>query len=159
MKFVLLHVQSSKEKWCEEAVLTYTEKIKHFVSFEVQTLTSKKLARAAAAAKLELESEEILQFLTPDDFVVLFDENGKNLTSELFAASVGNILMSGKKRCVWIIGGAFGVSQTLKSRVQQKVSLAPFVLNHQVAQVVAMEQLYRAFCILKNLPYHNAERA
>jgi 23S rRNA (pseudouridine1915-N3)-methyltransferase len=156
MKFIFLHVQSSKEKWCEEASSLYIEKLKHFVSFEVASLNSKKLARGAATAKVEMESEMILEQITSDDYVVLFDEGGKNLKSEQFASSVETILMSGKKRCVWIIGGAFGVSTELKARAQQKVVLAPFVLNHQVAQVVALEQLYRAFCIIKKLPYHNA---
>jgi 23S rRNA (pseudouridine1915-N3)-methyltransferase len=156
MKFIFLHVQSSKEKWCEEASNLYTEKLKHFISFEVSSLNSKKLARAAAAAKVGMESAMILEQITSDDYVVLFDEGGKNLKSEQFASSVETVLMSGKKRCVWIIGGAFGVSADLKARAQQKVALAPFVLNHQVAQVVALEQLYRSFCIIKKLPYHNA---
>ena len=156
MKFVFLHVSSSKEKWCEEASELYTQKLKHFTLFEVVTLSSKKLARAASSAKFQLESEEILNFLEPDDQVILFDERGKNLNSEQFSDLVQKTLMSGKRRCVWIIGGAFGVSEELKARAQAKLSLAPFVLNHQVAQIVALEQIYRAFTILKNLPYHNA---
>ncbi len=156
MKFIFLHVSSSKEKWCEEATTLYSQKIKHFTPFEMTTISSKKLARAEASAKLQLESEEILNFLEPDDFVILFDEKGKAASSEQFAEVVQKILMSGKKRCVWIIGGAFGVSEELKKRAQVKLSLAPFVLNHQVAQVVALEQIYRAFTLLKGLPYHNA---
>ena len=156
MKFVFRHVSSSKEKWCEEASALYVEKIKHFVGFELQTLASKKLARAAANAKLALESEEIISTLVADDFVVLFDERGKTQSSEDFSSSLQRILMSGKKRCVWIVGGAFGVSDELKSRANLKLQLAPFVLNHQVAQVVALEQIYRGFTIIKGLPYHNS---
>lgn len=156
MKFVFLHVSSSKEKWCEEASAVYLQKLKHFTAFELLALSSKKLARAESSAKLVLESQEILEFLQPDDFVILFDEKGKSLDSPAFADVVQKTLMSGKKRCVWIIGGAFGVSEDLKKRAQVKLSLAPFVLNHQVAQVVALEQIYRAFTILKGLPYHNS---
>jgi 23S rRNA (pseudouridine1915-N3)-methyltransferase len=156
MKFVLLHVSSSKDNWLESVGEVYVEKIRHFVPFEWTAINSKKLGRLASAAKLKLESEEVLNFLTPQDYVVLFDENGKNMKSEVFSQMLDKILLSGKKRCVWIIGGAFGVSDEVRARAQQKVSLAPFVMNHQVAQVVAMEQIYRGFTILKGLPYHNA---
>ena len=156
MKFVLLQVTSSKEKWCDEACDLYAQKIKHFTPFEIAIIGSKKLNRAEAAAKVTLESKEILSYLQPDDYVVLFDENGKNLKSQHFSQNIEKILMSGKKRSVWIIGGAFGVSEELKNRAQLKICLAPFVLNHQVAQVVALEQIYRGFSILKGLPYHNA---
>ncbi len=155
MKFVFLHVTSSKEKWCEDATQIYLQKLKHFVSIEIVALSSKKLSRAEASTKLTLETEELLQFLQPDDFVVLFDEKGKSLDSLEFSELVQKALMSGKKRCVWIIGGAFGVGEELKKRALVKLSLAPFVMNHQVAQIVALEQIYRSFTILKNLPYHN----
>jgi len=155
MKFVFLHVSSSKESWCEEATKLYQEKIKHFTPLEVSSLSSKKLARAEASAKVHLESEEILKQISGDDLVILFDEKGKELNSLEFSQLTQKILMSGKKRCLWIIGGAFGVSEDLKKRANHRLVLAPFVLNHQVAQVVALEQIYRSFTILKGLPYHN----
>ena len=156
MKFVFLHIQSSKEKWYEEASQAYVHKIKHFQSFEIVSLASKKLDRTDAAVKLRLESEMILDFLEPDDTLILFDEGGRNLKSEMFADLVQKQLNSGKKRCVWLIGGAFGVTEEVKARAQFKITLAPFVLNHQVAQIVALEQIYRAFTILRGMPYHNA---
>lgn len=155
MKFVFLKIESSKEKWSEEATSLYLEKLKHYVKFEIQTLSSKKISRAAASQKVELESEEILDFLEKDDFVVLFDEKGKALDSVAISKQVSRIMDSGKKRCVWIIGGAFGVSEAVKARADLKLSLAPFVMNHLVAQTVALEQIYRSFTIIKNLPYHN----
>jgi 23S rRNA (pseudouridine1915-N3)-methyltransferase len=156
MKFIFLKVESSKEKWCEEVTSLYFEKLNHFLKFEINTLSSKKIARAASVQKKQLESEEILSFLQKDDFVVLFDEKGKTFDSIAFSNQVSRIMDSGKKRCVWIIGGAFGVSDELKERANLKISLAPFVMNHLVAQTVALEQIYRSFTIIKGLPYHNS---
>jgi 23S rRNA (pseudouridine1915-N3)-methyltransferase len=156
MKFIFLKIETSKEKWSEEATNLYIEKLKHFVHFEVVALNSKKISRAGSSQKLELESQEILEFLKSDDFVVLFDERGKSLDSPGFSKQVSRIMDSGKKRCVWIIGGAFGVADGVQKRADLKISLAPFVMNHLVAQTVALEQIYRAFTIIKNLPYHNA---
>ena len=155
MKFVFLKVESSKEKWSEEVSSLYLEKLKYFIKFEIHTLNSKKIARAGASQKKELESQEILDFLEKDDFVILFDESGRALDSLAFSNQVSRVLDTGKKRCVWIIGGAFGVSENVKKRADLRLSLAQFVMNHLVAQTVALEQIYRAFTIIKNLPYHN----
>ena len=147
---------SAHENWCEEATSKYTEKISHFVNFEVQQLKSKKLSRESFEKKLEIESNLILKFLKNDDYVILFDEKGRMLNSIEFSKNISQIVNSGKKRVVWILGGAYGVSEEVKQRSQLKLNLAPFVLNHLIAQIVCLEQIYRGFTIIKGLPYHNA---
>jgi 23S rRNA (pseudouridine1915-N3)-methyltransferase len=132
------------------------EKISHFHKIEIKTLKASKNSRDRSDRKKEQDSELILKELTSDDFVILFDEKGKSLASIPYSQVVQKALGSGKKRMVLIIGGAFGVTDELKAKAHQQVSLSVMTMNHVVAQVIALEQTYRAFTILKNLPYHNA---
>lgn len=156
MKFVFLHLSTAHEEWCDKAVAHYTKKLSHFVDFEIVLLKPKKAARSESAAKVQDEADAILQYLKPEDELVLFDERGKSLSSEKFAEEIRRLHDSGKKRVVFLIGGAFGVGPEVKKRARVQLGLAPFVMNHLVAQVVALEQVYRSFTIIKNLPYHNA---
>ncbi|MBC7371013.1 MAG: 23S rRNA (pseudouridine(1915)-N(3))-methyltransferase RlmH [Bdellovibrionaceae bacterium] len=156
MKFVLYNLATAKEPWAEEAARLYTQKISHFTAFEIQNLKSKKSAREDSAVKKKEESDLILSSLTTDDYVVLFDERGKSFNSIEFSKKMDGILSSSKKRAIFIIGGAYGVSDEVRARAQLVVSLSPMVMNHILAQTVALEQIYRAFTILKNLPYHNS---
>lgn len=155
MKFILYNLATAKEAWADEAARLYTQKISHFNPFEIQTLKPKKSSRDEAALKKKEESDLILANLSSDDFVVLFDERGKTFNSIEFSKKLESILSSSKKRAVFIIGGAYGVTEEVRSRAQLVVTLSPMVMNHLLAQTVALEQIYRAFTILRNLPYHN----
>jgi 23S rRNA (pseudouridine1915-N3)-methyltransferase len=156
LKFVLLTLTTAKETWAQEAKELYTQKLKPFVPFEIKELKPKKSSRDQREFKLKEESELILKELSADDFVILFDERGKSLSSEEFASQFEKIFLSGKKRTVFIIGGAFGVDDSVRRRAQVVVSFSKMVMNHLVAQTVALEQIYRAFTILKKIPYHNS---
>lgn len=155
MKFVLLNLNTAKEKWSDQAQELYLEKINHFIKFEVVGLKTDNLSRSQKEVRLQKEAESIFKFLKDDDFLVLFDERGKSFNSIEFSKQINNIMNSGKKRVVFLIGGAFGVSENVRSRAQLKVSFSPMVFNHLVAELVALEQIYRSFTIIKNLPYHN----
>lgn len=156
MRIVVLTVASAREKWADQATELYFSKISHYSKIEMVELKPSKTARALSSQKVLDESEKILQFISPDDFVILFDEKGESLDSLQFSKKIENIQNSGKKRAIFLIGGAFGVGEVVKARANLKVSFSKMVFNHLVAQVVALEQIYRAFTILKNVPYHNS---
>lgn len=155
MKFILYNLATAKEAWADEVSELYKKKISFFVPFEIQSLKAKKSAREDADFKRNEESELILKNLNSDDFVVLFDERGSSFDSLQFAKKIENILGSSKKRAIFIIGGAFGVNENIRQRADLKISLSPLVMNHLMAQAVSLEQIYRAFTIIKKLPYHN----
>lgn len=155
MKLILLTCASAKEEWSEAARDLYQTKISRFISFEVKELKLKKSARDDQAWKKLTDSQAILAELKPDDFVVLFEEKGKALASREFSDQLQKTLNSGKKRLIFVIGGAYGVNEEVQDRANLKVSLSKMVFNHLVAQTVVLEQIFRAFSILKNLPYHN----
>ncbi len=155
MKFILYNLATAKEDWAVEASELYRKKISFYMPFEIQSLKAKKSAREDADYKRNEESELILKSLSSDDYVVLFDERGSVFDSIAFSKKIENILITSKKRCVFIIGGAFGVNEDVRKRADLKVTLSPMVMNHLLAQVVSLEQIYRAFTIIKKIPYHN----
>jgi 23S rRNA (pseudouridine1915-N3)-methyltransferase len=155
MKLVFLFTGGQKEDWLLSAAAEYEKKIGFFVSTEIMRLKPSKQARAASELKLKGESDSILKALKPDDYVIVFDERGESLDSIAFSKKVVRAFESGKKRVVMIVGGAYGLSEDVKKRAQWSCSLSKMVMNHHVAQTVLLEQTYRAFTILKNIPYHN----
>lgn len=155
MSIRLLTIQSSKNSWLEQASAEFSEKINHFHKFEMVALKSAKKHREDSSLKKKEESELILKQLKDDDYVVLFDERGQAVDSKQFSEAIRKIQLSGTKRISFIIGGAFGVDEQLKKRAQKTIKLSDFVLNHHVAMLVSLEQIYRAFTIIHNKPYHN----
>lgn len=155
MKLILLNLATAKEDWAELANALYLKKIKHYAPFEVVSLKPKKSAREDSAIKKAEESQLLLEWVQSDDYVILFDERGKSLDSLMFSKKIEQILGSGKKRLVFVIGGAYGVTEDFRQRSDLVVTLSPMVMNHVVAQVMALEQIYRAYTIMKGLPYHN----
>lgn len=155
MKLILLTCASAREDWSDRAKELYQKKISAFLPFELKEVKIKKAGREEQVKKKNSDSSAILGELKADDFVVLFDEVGQVFTSREFSNQVQKALNSGKKRLIFIIGGAYGVTEEVRARANVKVSLSKLVFNHLVAQTVVLEQIYRAFAILKNLPYHN----
>ncbi|MBN8535569.1 MAG: 23S rRNA (pseudouridine(1915)-N(3))-methyltransferase RlmH [Deltaproteobacteria bacterium] len=155
MKFIFLNLQSAKEEWSDQAIQLYQKKISHFVKLEMKTIKGENFNRSFKEARVEKESQKIFDFLEKDDFLIVFDEKGKSLNSLDFSKNINLILNSGKKRVVFLIGGAFGLSDELKKRANLNVSLSNLTFNHLIAQLIVLEQIYRSFSILNNLPYHN----
>lgn len=155
MSIRLITIQSSKNSWLDSASEEFSEKINHFHKFELVQLKSAKKSREDALSKKKEESDLLLKNLKEDDYVVLFDEKGQSLNSKQFSEMIQKLQVSGTRRINFIIGGAFGVDDQIKKRAQKTVKISDFVLNHHVAMTVALEQIYRAFAIIHNKPYHN----
>jgi len=155
MKFILFDFRTSKQLWFDAFCEVYLKKINAFCEFEIVTLKTLKQGREESSAKIKFEQIELLKKIRPDDFVILFDEMGIDLTSVQFSQHLDKIKLSGKKRIVFIIGGAYGVSENIKLKAQLKISLSKMVFNHLVAEAVVLEQIYRALTIQNRIPYHN----
>lgn len=155
MKWALYDFKTAKEPWFDEAEKLYLKKIKPFADFEICHFKTLKQDREFPDQKKKFEEKVLLEKITKDDFIILFDEKGKKLDSINFSKQIQKTQESGKKRCVFIIGGAYGVSEEIKSKAHLKISLTDLVMNHLVAEVVVLEQFYRALTILNRIPYHN----
>ncbi|PNH02247.1 putative RNA methyltransferase At5g10620, partial [Tetrabaena socialis] len=106
------------------------------------------------AIQREAEGEKVLKALEPRDFVVVLDERGQELRSEDLARLVAAAGDDGRP-LAFCIGGPYGHSDAVRARADRMVRLSVMVLNHQVAVVVLLEQLYRAWTILRGVPYHH----
>lgn len=155
MKWTVYDFKTAKEPWYDEAEALYIKKIKPFAPFEVIHLKTLKSDRDEAELKKKFEEKIILEKLSKDDFVILLDEKGKKMNSVDFSNLIRQATESGKKRGVFLIGGAFGVTEEIKKTSARQISLSDMVMNHLVAEVVLLEQFYRAQTILKGIPYHN----
>ncbi len=157
MKFQLVTTGSgAAQPWLEEFYQVYFKKINPLQAIERVHLAAKKAARDQSSLKAEHENNIFFDYLLSSDFVIVFDERGVSLTSEKFAQVINQALVSGKKRAIFMVGGAYGFNDKIRLRADRVIALSPFVLNHHMAQAVAIEQIYRGLTILKGLPYHNA---
>lgn len=156
-RFVIFETRSPA--WVESGRREYVDKLRPFFSssFDVQAIKSPSAERDSAEVKRRKEGELLQKALDPKDLLILFDENGilaKN--SEDFAGrQLKRVLESGKSSVVFCIGGAYGFTDDVKKRAQWLWALSPLTMNHWIAQLSALEQLYRGLTILKGIPYHN----
>jgi len=153
----IIAVSEGKEEWLRAALEVYESKLKHFCKFEIVHVKPYKEARAAVQEKVKKESAAVLSKLTDKDHVILCEVKGKAFTSEGFAQQLEkNLTNYPNKTLTFIIGGAYGAGEELLSRAQEKLKLSEMTMNHYVAEVVLLEQIYRAYTIIKGIPYHNA---
>jgi len=156
VKFQFVTLKSSRNKWAETAVAEYVDKIGHFVPIELHEIKSKSLSRDSQEIKKSLEGEALLSHLLASDYVVIFTEDGHLAKDSIkFSERVVQIVESGKSRAVFIVGGPYGFSKEVRARANLMLSLSSLTMNHFVAQIVALEQIYRALTIWKNRSYHN----
>lgn len=156
MKAAFYSFETKTESWVEEAKAQYQKKIQAFFPLEIISIKSPSLDRDDATAKKKAEAEKLLKLLKPNDLLVVFDEAGKAFAdSEKFSSELLKLLERSPARLVFLIGGAFGVDKSVQERAQVRWSLSPLTMNHWLAQIVALEQIYRAMMIIKRIPYHN----
>ncbi|MFM8962457.1 MAG: 23S rRNA (pseudouridine(1915)-N(3))-methyltransferase RlmH [Flavobacteriales bacterium] len=137
--------------------LRYEQRLVHYCTFERLELPDVKNPKALSQVQIkEKEGEAILSKLKATDYVVLLDENGKSFSSVNFANWLSQKQMQHTGTLVFIIGGAYGFSSEVYERAQFKLSLSEMTFSHQMVRMIFLEQLYRAFSILKGEPYHHA---
>ena len=151
----MLTVGKTDAGWVREGLETYSSRLSRYVPFSVNEIPELKNASSLSTAQVkEKEGELILSRVTAKDTVILLDEKGKEYSSSEFAKEVEKLISSGKN-IVFVIGGAFGFSDAVYARSDGKVSLSRMTFTHQMVRAIFVEQLYRAFTIIKGEPYHH----
>jgi 23S rRNA (pseudouridine1915-N3)-methyltransferase len=155
MKIVLLQTGKTTEKHIVEGVNIYSARIKKYSGFEIITIPDIKNTRNMPHREQKiLEGEKIMKHLDKDDHIVLLDERGKDFRSAEFALWLRNrSLIHG--RTVFIIGGPWGFSDAIREKAGMVLSLSKMTFPHQLVRLLFVEQLYRAFTIIKGEPYHH----
>ena len=156
MNIKLIAVGKTDQAALNELIGEYEKRLSRYVKFELEIIPDpKNAARRSEGEQMKLEAELIRKKLKPGDQVVLFDERGRQQGSVAFANYLQQRMNSGIKRLVFIIGGPYGFDPELKSEYNAKISLSEMTFSHQMVRLFVVEQLYRAFTILKNEPYHH----
>lgn len=156
MKILLVVVGKTDLKWLTEGISQYAERLSHFCQFELQVIPDIKNTKNMDQNVQKIrEGELILNILQPSDDVWLLDDKGREMTSPEMAQWLEKRMAQSTKRLVFIIGGPYGFSPDVYSRVPGRLSLSRMTFSHQMVRLIFVEQLYRAFSILNNLPYHH----
>tara|TARA_B100001113_G_scaffold84035_1_gene66848 strand:+ start:2794 stop:3261 length:468 start_codon:yes stop_codon:yes gene_type:complete len=154
MKIKCIAIGKTKSQDFSSLIKSYLNKINHYINFEFIILNEIKSIKNKSIQKNK-EAEAILKNIKADSHIILLDENGKELSSVFFSKFIQHHLNSSKKEIIFIIGGAYGFSDKLLKRANEKISLSKMTFSHQMVRIIFLEQLYRSFTILKNEPYHN----
>ena len=156
MKIILLCVGKTSQKELIQLISVYEKRLENVVNYEKIELTESAKNKTLPPQQLiEMEAEQILQKLKPADFVCLLDENGSLFTSKLFADFLQKKMLASFKRLVFVVGGAYGFSEKIYARANEKISLSKMTFTHQMVRLFFTEQLYRSFSIIHNKPYHH----
>ena len=156
MNIELIVVGKTDMKEVEALVSMYTKRLNHYVRFAITTIADvRNTKKLSEAEQKRLEGEAILKLINDSDHLMLLDEHGMELRSIEFADMIQRCMSAGIKRLVFVIGGPYGFSDAVYQRANSKLSLSKMTFSHQIVRAIFTEQLYRAFTILKNEPYHH----
>jgi len=147
-----------KEPYLKEGLAEYKKRISGYADFIIVEVADEpipqRFTEAEAIRIKKAESRRILEKIRDSDVVILLDLSGKPYTSEELAQIVSSMVISGKNKIVFVIGGTLGVSPEVMQRADRIMTLSTLTLPHQMVRLVLAEQIYRIFRIMKNEPYH-----
>ena len=156
MKIKLLFIGKENLEELHTASLSYISKINNYNPFEIEAIPYLKNTKSLTnELQKKQEGELFLRKITLSDIVVLLDERGKEVSTMQFSQFIQQRLNSGCKNLLFLIGGAYGFSEELYQRANFTISMSKLTLPHKLARLLFVEQLYRAFTILKGEPYHH----
>jgi 23S rRNA (pseudouridine1915-N3)-methyltransferase len=156
MKISLLMVGKTTNSQLIKLQDEYQNRLKHYISFDSIIIPElKNTKNLSVAEQQEKEADLILKQIETSDDVILLDEKGKQFTSVEFSTFISKKMLASHKRMIFVVGGPYGFSERVYSRATGLVSLSAMTFSHQMIRLIFLEQLYRAFTILKGEPYHH----
>jgi len=156
MRITLIENGKTRDPFIREGVELFQKRIERYVPFRIETLPDLKNARTLNMQEVQKkEGALLLKRIKDRDYLVLLDERGSSYDSIAFAEHL-NQLEAKISHLVFAIGGPYGFSEELYTHAREKISLSKMTFSHQLVRLIFMEQLYRAFTILKGEPYHHA---
>ena len=156
MTIKLLAIGKTDSASLHQLITDYEKRLSHYIKFELDIIPDiKNVKNLSEIEQKEKEGELIIKKLNNTDVLVLLDENGKQLDSIEFSKYLQKKMNSGLKQLVLAIGGPYGFSAAVYAKAQGKLSLSKMTFSHQMVRLFLIEQVYRAFTILRNEPYHH----
>ncbi|XP_010669463.2 putative RNA methyltransferase At5g10620 isoform X2 [Beta vulgaris subsp. vulgaris] len=151
----VLTVGKKRSRGVQLIVDEYKDKLQNYCSVDDVLVRSNPKNARDVKAQIEEEDFAVVNLIKSNDWVVILDEHGLDVGSERLAELIGDAGLTGASRMTFCIGGPYGHGIQLQQRANLSIKLSSLVLNHQIALVVLMEQLYRAWTILKGQKYHH----
>lgn len=156
MKIRLVVIGKTEEDYLKRGISLYLDRIIRYVPFEYIELPALKKAASLPLAEQQSREEEILmKQVRNDETMVLLDENGEQMRSKDFANYLNLRMISGIRSMVFLVGGPYGFSKDIRKEAGKLISLSRMTFSHQMVRLIFTEQLYRAFTIIRNEPYHH----
>lgn len=154
MKIRIIALGKIKEKFLKDGMDEFLKRLIPYASVEVVELSPVEIKDEQIEKALKEESEKILAHIKQDSYVITLEIQGKQLSSEEFASKINEITISGVGDLVFVIGSSCGLAPEVSARANFKLSFSKMTFLHQFARLILVEQIYRAFKILKNETYH-----
>lgn len=156
MKVTFITVGKTEDAYLKEGIDKYVKRLKHYTKLEIIDLPELKNTKALTEEQQKTkEAELILKKVTPQDHLILLDEAGQEFTSVQFANYLNKRAISSVANMVFVVGGPYGFDQSVYQRANDKLSLSRMTFSHQMVRLFFVEQLYRAYTIIKGEPYHH----
>ncbi len=156
MTIKLIYIGKTFQSFIAEGCEEFEKRLKKYAKVEVHILPDVKQAGSLEPAQLKKqEAQLVLKYIKSEDLVVILDERGTQFTSVDFSKNLQEKMNRGTKTVCFVVGGAFGFDEQLYQRANEKLSFSKMTFSHQMIRLFLAEQIYRAFTILRNEPYHN----
>ncbi len=155
MKLILLCVGKTRERFIQEGIDKYLRYLRPYADIAIKELKEEKIQDLKDAPLIrQREAEKISHALPSRGYLIALDERGSEFTSHEFAQFISDRLDESIRELVFIIGGAMGLAEGISERADRVIALSRWTLTHEMARLVLLEQLYRAFTIIKGKKYH-----
>jgi 23S rRNA (pseudouridine1915-N3)-methyltransferase len=155
MKITLINIGATQDNYARDGIAIFEKRIKHYIGFEMVLINDKNLKASSENLQKESEGRMILNALAKIDFPVLLDVSGKQHDSAGFSRFIQQSMNRGIRNLGFVTGGPYGFSREVYDHVPDRISLSMMTFSHQMIRLIFMEQLYRAFTIIKGEPYHH----
>lgn len=156
MRITLLCVGKTDDSHIAAMIEKFQLRLKHYIPFRMVSIPDVKNTKHLSVDQQRAkEAAAILKQLSPGDHVVLMDERGREYRSVEFAGYLNKLMVGSVQQIVFVVGGPYGFEDTVYQRANSKISLSKMTFSHQMVRLFFVEQLYRAFTILKGEPYHH----
>ena len=156
MKIKLLAIGKTDDKNLQLLIQNYEKRLKHYIKFELEIIPDlKNVKNLSESEQKEKEGVLILKRINSTDQVILLDEKGIMNTSKEFSKFMQKKMNAGIKQIVFVIGGPYGFSEAVYKKAKEQLSFSKMTFSHQMIRLFVVEQIYRAFTILRNEPYHH----
>ncbi|MDC3425836.1 23S rRNA (pseudouridine(1915)-N(3))-methyltransferase RlmH [Aquibacillus sp. 3ASR75-11] len=158
MKITIIAVGKLKEKYLKQGIQEYIKRLGAYAKVDIIEIPDEKAPENMSEAEMKevkrKEGERILSKISTDDYIISLEIMGHMLSSEQFATKIDQLATYGKSKVTFVIGGSLGLSEEVRRRSDFALSFSKMTLPHQLMRLVLLEQVYRAFRIMRGEPYH-----